>query len=305
MSQAAASLSHGHVPVAALRLLGDEALAQRVADGDGQAFAALYRRHHQALYRYCRAILGNAEDAADALQNTMAAALRALPGEQRELRIKPWLYRIAHNETISLARRRPPYTGLEQAMEVPDARGSDPATRERLRQLFADLPALPRVPAVDRRAPARPRRAGAAPPRARGGLDPARPRGRRTCRRGERPGGPCRRRYRQSGGHLRGGEGRGGGCRGRDRRHRDRRTDGQPTRRRRSQDAPRGRRRRTQRVARGRAQRHAAQFGAQAVGWRDLFAKRANAFETARQGPGPGPPPGDRQRQTQRQGTVA
>jgi RNA polymerase sigma factor (sigma-70 family) len=142
MSQAAASLSHGHVPVAALRLLGDEALARRVANGDGQAFAALYQRHHQALYRYCRAILGNAEDAADALQNTMAAALRALPGEQRELRIKPWLYRIAHNESISLARRRPPFTGLEHAMEVPDARGSDPATRERLRQLFADLHAL-------------------------------------------------------------------------------------------------------------------------------------------------------------------
>lgn len=143
MRESAASLSHVRVPVAALRLLGDEALARRVADGDGQAFAALYQRHHQALYRYCRAILGDTEDAADALQNTMAAALRALPGEQRALRIKPWLYRIAHNESITLARRRPPVTGLDQAMEVPDARASDPATRERLRQLFADLQGLP------------------------------------------------------------------------------------------------------------------------------------------------------------------
>jgi RNA polymerase sigma factor (sigma-70 family) len=142
MSEATASLSHGHVPVAALGLLGDEALARRVADGDGQAFAALYRRHHQALYRYCRAILGNAEDAADALQNTMTSALRALPGEQRELRVKPWLYRIAHNESITLARRRPPVTGLDHAIDIPERRGSDPATRERLRQLFADLHAL-------------------------------------------------------------------------------------------------------------------------------------------------------------------
>ena len=79
MSEAAAPLSHGHVPVAGLRLLGDDRLARRAAAGDQQAFAVLYQRHHQGLFRYCRAILGNAEDAADALQNTMAAALRAFP----------------------------------------------------------------------------------------------------------------------------------------------------------------------------------------------------------------------------------
>jgi RNA polymerase sigma factor (sigma-70 family) len=139
MSEAAASLSHGHVPAAGQRLLSDDRLARRAAAGDGEAFAALYRRHHQALYRYCRAILGNSEDAADALQNTMAAALRALPGEQREIRVKPWLYRIAHNESISLLRRRPPHTGLEEAMNVAAPPGSQATTRERLRQLLADL----------------------------------------------------------------------------------------------------------------------------------------------------------------------
>jgi RNA polymerase sigma factor (sigma-70 family) len=139
MSKAAASLSHGHIPVAGLRLLSDERLARRVAEGDGQAFAALYERHHQALYRYCRAILGNPEDAADALQNTMTAALRALPGEQREIRVKPWLYRIAHNESISLLRRRAPHAVLEEAMDVAAPRASDPGSRERLRQLLTDL----------------------------------------------------------------------------------------------------------------------------------------------------------------------
>jgi RNA polymerase sigma factor (sigma-70 family) len=143
MSEAAAFPSHGHIPVAGLRLLGDDRLARRAAEGDGQAFAALYQRHHQALYRYCRAILGNSEDAADALQNTMMAALRSLPGEQREIRLKPWLYRIAHNESISLLRRRPPHAGLEEASNVAAPRGSDPATRERLRQLVADLRELP------------------------------------------------------------------------------------------------------------------------------------------------------------------
>ena len=138
MSQAAASVSHGRVPVAGLRLLGDDRLARRAAEGDDQAFAALYQRHHQALYRYCRAILGNPEDAADALQNTMTAALRALPGERREIHVKPWLFRIAHNESITLLRRRPPTAGIEEAVNVA-ARGSDSDTRERLRELVIDL----------------------------------------------------------------------------------------------------------------------------------------------------------------------
>jgi RNA polymerase sigma factor (sigma-70 family) len=139
MSEAAAPLSDGHVPVAGLRLLGDDRLARRAAAGDRQAFAVLYQRHHQALFRYCRAILGNAEDAADALQNTMAAALRALAGEQREIRVKPWLYRIAHNESVSLLRQRPSHAGLEQAVNVAAPRGPDAATKERLRELVSDL----------------------------------------------------------------------------------------------------------------------------------------------------------------------
>jgi RNA polymerase sigma factor (sigma-70 family) len=139
MSEAVASASHGRTPGAALRLLGDDRLARRAAQGDREAFAVLYRRHHQALYRYCRAILGNGEDAADALQNTMTAALRALPGDRREIHVKPWLFRIAHNESVSLLRRRAPHADLDAARDVPAAPESDPETRERLRQLVVDL----------------------------------------------------------------------------------------------------------------------------------------------------------------------
>ncbi|MGH2987666.1 MAG: RNA polymerase sigma factor, partial [Solirubrobacterales bacterium] len=79
------------------RLLGDERLARLAAAGDERAFAAIYRRYGHDLLRYCQAILGNAEDAADAVQNTMVSALRALPGEARDVALKPWLYRVAHN----------------------------------------------------------------------------------------------------------------------------------------------------------------------------------------------------------------
>src|SRR5918911_1465428 len=82
------------------RLIGDSRLARLAARGDQRAFSAIFERYHQQLYRYCRSIVGNDEDAQDALQNTMAKVLQALPGEERELALKPWLYRIAHNESI-------------------------------------------------------------------------------------------------------------------------------------------------------------------------------------------------------------
>ena len=92
-------------------LHSDARLARRAATGDERAFATIYQRYHQDLYRFCLAILGNPEDAQDALQNTMVKALRALPGERREIQLKPWLYRIAHNESIDLLRRRRPTMG--------------------------------------------------------------------------------------------------------------------------------------------------------------------------------------------------
>jgi RNA polymerase sigma factor (sigma-70 family) len=126
-----------------LRSLGDDRLGRLVAAGDERAFGVVYERHHQALYRYCRSIVGDPEDAADALQNTMAAALRGLSGEKREIRLKPWLFRIAHNECISLLRGRRPQVAIDDSLELLAPDGVDAFTRERLRQLVADLRELP------------------------------------------------------------------------------------------------------------------------------------------------------------------
>jgi len=111
---------------------------------DESALVAVYERYHQQLYRFCFAIVGNAEDAQDALQSAMVKALRALPGERRQIELKPWLYRIAHNESIDLLRRRRNEVQIDPELLVSP---SDPqetiATRERLRRLLTDLASLP------------------------------------------------------------------------------------------------------------------------------------------------------------------
>lgn len=137
-------MSEAAAPAGFSRLLSDERLTRRAVSGDDRAFAAIFRRYHQSLYRFCLAIVGNPEDAQDALQNTMIKVLRALPGEERKIELKPWLYRIAHNESIDLLRRRRETRQLDVEQVAPGyGLAEDAATRERLRRLLADLRELP------------------------------------------------------------------------------------------------------------------------------------------------------------------
>jgi len=126
------------------RLLSDERLTKRAVGGDERAFATIFRRYHQSLYRFCLTIVGNPHDAQEALQNTMIKVLRALPGEERQIELKPWLYRIAHNESIDLLRRRRESSQLDVEQIAPGyGLAEDAATRERLRRLLADMRELP------------------------------------------------------------------------------------------------------------------------------------------------------------------
>lgn len=119
-------------------------LAREASRGDERALERIYRDYHQPLYRFCLAIVGNPQDAQDALQNTMVKMLRALPGEKRTIALKPWLYRIAHNESVDLLRRRRPEVSLEASeLRLGEELATHVETRERLRQLIADLSALP------------------------------------------------------------------------------------------------------------------------------------------------------------------
>lgn len=119
----------------------DDQLARHCAAGDQEAFAEIYRRHHQGLYRYCLSILRNPEDARDALQAAMEKAFRAMPTQRVTGGVRPWLFRIAHNESVSLASRRARHT--EDPALAAAAAGGERAEQERLEQLIADLSTLP------------------------------------------------------------------------------------------------------------------------------------------------------------------
>ena len=125
------------------RLRRTSALRSLALRGDERAFTTLYRRHHQELYRYCRSILRHDQDAQDALQSTMAKAFAALQHEERDFELRPWLFRIAHNEAISILRRRRPTADLEAARALGTDACRAGGGRARLAELEADLADLP------------------------------------------------------------------------------------------------------------------------------------------------------------------
>jgi RNA polymerase sigma factor (sigma-70 family) len=129
---------------AALRWRRGLALRSQAARRDSAALAELYERHHQALYRYCRSILRDDEEARDALQSTMAKALAALRDEERDFEVRPWLFRIAHNEAISMVRQRREAVDLDAIGSLgSDSLAQAVEDRARLDQLRSDLRDLP------------------------------------------------------------------------------------------------------------------------------------------------------------------
>ena len=127
-------------------LLGDERLAALAGSGDTDAGAAIHERYADALLRYVRSIVRDPDDAQDVLQQTMLNALQALARRDLEAPLRPWLFRIAHNTSISLLRRRRPTDELgheDGRAGRSESAETELLARERLRELVDDVAALP------------------------------------------------------------------------------------------------------------------------------------------------------------------
>jgi RNA polymerase sigma factor (sigma-70 family) len=126
-----------------LALAPDERLVKRVRAGSEEAFAVLYERHHRKLLSFCRHMLGSQHEAEDALQQTFVNAYRDMLGGEKDLRLRPWLYRIARNECLSMLRAGRPQ--VELSPEEPSLLGlaEEVAGRDDLRELLHDIAGLP------------------------------------------------------------------------------------------------------------------------------------------------------------------
>lgn len=111
--------------------------------GHEVAFEALVHRYRSGLLAYCRRLAPETAAAEDVVQQTFLQAWRALKSGAEVREVRPWLYRIAHNVSVSLARAHAPsqcvLEDLEGAADI--AEGLE--LRMRAHRTLTDMAALP------------------------------------------------------------------------------------------------------------------------------------------------------------------
>ena len=83
-------------------LMRDSELVASIVAGDPSGLAAAYDRYAEPLYKYCRSMLSNPADAADAVQDTFVIASSRLAELRDPGRLRAWLYAVARNECLRI-----------------------------------------------------------------------------------------------------------------------------------------------------------------------------------------------------------
>ncbi|GAB1326579.1 RNA polymerase sigma factor [Streptomyces sp. 900105755] len=97
--------------------LPDRLLAVRAAEGDEDSFAVLVQRHSRSLLTLARCMLGNPQDAEEAVQDAFVSAWRHLPEYRHRAEFHTWMYRITVNRCQTMCHRRPPPLSLDTVAE--------------------------------------------------------------------------------------------------------------------------------------------------------------------------------------------
>ena len=86
-------------------VMTDQLLIQHILAGDTEAYAVLVARHHERCARIAYRILGNREDAEEAIQDAFVRAYRSLGSYEDRERFASWLARILVNQCRTMSQR--------------------------------------------------------------------------------------------------------------------------------------------------------------------------------------------------------
>ena len=106
-----------------------------MADADRRSeLSRLAVLHHGPLFGYCRRRLGNDSEADDALQETFMRAYKYYASFDPSRDVRKWLFGIAHNVCVEIARTRKKHTTVADMPDPADGRSATEVALERLAQ---------------------------------------------------------------------------------------------------------------------------------------------------------------------------
>jgi RNA polymerase sigma factor (sigma-70 family) len=118
----------------------DREVVAAIVAGDPDGIAEAYDTYAMPLYSYCRSLLREPADAADAVQDTFLIATAKLGGLRNPDKLRPWLYAVARNECYRRLRSGDATSALDEAVNM-TAESVDVASAvegAELRQLVRD-----------------------------------------------------------------------------------------------------------------------------------------------------------------------
>ncbi len=129
----------------------------KAQNGDSQAFTLLVETYSRPVYNLCYRMLGNAEDAEDAAQETFLRAYQSLRRYDRSRSFSTWLLSIAAHYSIDQIRKRRVQVVSVEELPVPDLPDRSPGMetnlsrkeeRARIRAILNKLDPLDRAAVV-------------------------------------------------------------------------------------------------------------------------------------------------------------
>lgn len=113
----------------------EQQVVEKCRQGDLSAYRMIYERYEQPLLRTACRMLGQQQDAEDAVQDTFMKLYRGLHGFQRGARFSSYLFRILLNSCTDILRKRKKTI----IREFDDALHSGPPSHEEINHSLAQM----------------------------------------------------------------------------------------------------------------------------------------------------------------------
>ncbi len=100
-----------------IKELSDEELVEYVRKQNKESYIEVIRRYKDKLLRYALYLTGDEAEAEDIVQESFIKAYVSLNGFDEKKKFSSWIYRIVHNESMNVLKKKKNHISLELGLD--------------------------------------------------------------------------------------------------------------------------------------------------------------------------------------------